>query len=165
MLLSRSVPQEFRDRVHGVAPQGRASRGWWQNPRLGVQPSRAAARYAISLAIVIIAEHVPFALLRSELPMSQWSTNWLGYSCYDAIVVTAKDAEEMPPPVQLAVRRYLECGGTLLVHGREVPAAFSQGGDSDGNGGYFVGLGHVLAAGRNETDWNATHRKLTRAPL
>ena len=168
LLLSRSVPQEFHDRVHGVAPAGKGISGMVAKslgsgvrslpvPRRGM-PFPSPSSSSPSTA--------PFALLRSELPMSQWSTNWLGYSCYDAIVVTAKDAEEMPPPVQLAVRRYLECGGTLLVHGREVPAAFSQGGDSDGNGGYFVGLGHVLAsAGRNETDWNATHRKLTRTPL
>ena len=43
-------------------------------------------------------------------------------------LLTAKEAEQMPPQVQLAVRRYLECGGTLLIHGRKVPAVFSQGG-------------------------------------
>ena len=102
-----------------------------------------------------------FAFLRSELPVGQWSPNWLGYSCYDAIVLTGKEAEEMPPQVQLAVRRYLECGGTLLIHGQNVPAAFSQGGTTDGEGGYRIGLGRVAASHHGgKADWNATYKKL-----
>ncbi|MDY0170360.1 MAG: hypothetical protein RBS80_27695 [Thermoguttaceae bacterium] len=101
------------------------------------------------------------ALFRSELPVAQWSPNWLGYSCYDAIVCSEKEAVEMPPAVRLAVRRFVECGGMLLIHGRNVPAAFSEGGVPDGQGGCYVGMGHVLATLDGEkTDWNATYQKL-----
>ncbi|MDZ7616838.1 MAG: hypothetical protein U1E05_07540 [Patescibacteria group bacterium] len=101
------------------------------------------------------------ALFRSELPVSQWSPNWLGYSCYDAILCTAKEAEEMPPRVRLAVRRYVECGGMLFIHGQSVPAAFSANGTSDGKGGFYLGMGHVLPTlSGDHNDWDATFQKL-----
>jgi hypothetical protein len=132
VLISRGVPQEFRDQVRSRSSSGTAT----------------------------------LALLRSEVPVSQWSTNWLGYSCYDAILLTEKEAEEMPPQVQLAVRRYLECGGVLLIHGWKAPSALAQGGVPDGSGGYFVGLGHVaVSLGGGKADWDATYQKLTGSPL
>ena len=51
------------------------------------------------------------------LPVSAWSTNWLGFSRYDGVVVTGDDIRQMPPAVQSALRRYVECGGALLVLG------------------------------------------------
>ena len=50
-------------------------------------------------------------------PVSAWSTNWLGFSCYDGIVVTGDDIRMMPPDVQSALWRYVECGGALFVLG------------------------------------------------
>ncbi len=157
VLLSRSVPQDFRERE--IAKSGpkatvRMPRGPALPPRLpGMAPPPTT-----------IADR--FAFLRSELSVGQWSDNWLGYSCYDVIVLSGTDVEEMPPPVQLAVRRYLECGGTLLIHARDVPAAFSQGGFPDGKGGCFVGLGHAVAGlDGGQADWNATYKKLTTTPL
>ena len=55
-------------------------------------------------------------------PVSAWSTSWLGFSCYDGIVVTGDDSRTMPPDVQSAIWRYVECGGALLVlGGSELP--------------------------------------------
>ena len=89
----------------------------------------------------------PLQLLRSELPVSQWSGNWLGYSCYDVILVTQKEVEQMPAQVQSAIRRYIECGGTLLVHGQQVPVAFSQGAvRNGGKGEYWSGFGRAVAS-------------------
>lgn len=50
-------------------------------------------------------------------PVSAWSTSWLGFSCYDGIVVTGDDIRTMPPDVQSAIWRYVECGGALFVLG------------------------------------------------
>lgn len=140
VLISRGVPQEFRDREHPVPVS---------SPGTTVSP-----------------EIVSLALLRTELSVEQWSQNWLGYSCYDAIVLTAKEAEEMPPQVQLAVRRFVECGGTLLVHGREVPAALVQGGTADDLGGWPLGFGYAIAS---QTDgapgWKAIHQMLNGKPI
>ena len=74
-----------------------------------------------------------FSFFHSELPITGWSPNSLGYSCFDVVFVTAKDIEQMPPEVQLAIRRYLECGGALF-HGKKVPPVFSQNALDDGQG-------------------------------
>jgi hypothetical protein len=56
---------------------------------------------------------------RSELAPANWSTNWLGYSRYDGIVVTSGDLRSMPDEVRSAIGEYVECGGSLLVLGRD----------------------------------------------
>ena len=58
-------------------------------------------------------------------PVSAWSTSWLGFSCYDGVVVTGNDILMMPPDVQSALWHYVECGGALLVlGGRELPESW-----------------------------------------
>ena len=176
VLLSRSVPQDFRDlgltqpRAKSVAPTthtpGAATPAF---------PRRAGGLGGLAAGLAVAAAAPPtdpFALLRSEVPVSQWSPNWLGYSCYDAMVMTGKEAEEMPPQVQSAVRRFVECGGTLLIHGVKLPAVFSQGGIRGAKGVYTVGFGCAAASlddmpGRSETkteddktSWAVTWQKL-----
>jgi hypothetical protein len=142
VLLSRNVPQDFRDLGQ---PKAAAK-----------PPGRPTPAPVTSVAPPSLGTPTdPFALLRSELSVSQWSPNWLGYSCYDVIVLTGNEAEEMPPQVQLAVRRYLECGGTLLIHGPKVPAVFSQGGIHNGQGVYGVGFGCALASLADTASQNA----------
>jgi len=151
VLLSRGVPQDFRDRAgrpgEKPAPEAPGPPGYGPS---GYGPEEYGPRGP--------------ALLRSEVPVSQWSPNWLGYSCYDAILLTQREAEEMPAPAQAAVRRYLECGGELLVHGRKVPDVFSRGGLADGQGGYHVGLGRAAATSdEGEPGWDRAYRRLTAA--
>jgi hypothetical protein len=59
--------------------------------------------------------------VRSLLPAGSWSSNWLGYSRYDGIVLTAEDLRSMSAEVRSAVGQYVECGGTLLVFGDGAP--------------------------------------------
>jgi len=54
---------------------------------------------------------------RSTLPVSGWSQNWLGYTRYEAVFVTAAEMEAMPPGVRNALERYVECGGLLVILG------------------------------------------------
>ncbi len=150
VLLSRSVPRDFpRDEsADSAVPLDPAL-----DPQLHVGPG--------GMGVPGMPSDEGPALFRSELPVRQWSPHWLGYSCYDAILCSEKDVEEMPARVQLAVRRYVECGGMLFIHGRNVPAAFSEHGFADGRGGYYVGMGHVMATlDDNADDWDATYRKL-----
>ncbi|MGA2621872.1 MAG: hypothetical protein ABSF26_30085 [Thermoguttaceae bacterium] len=101
------------------------------------------------------------SLFRTDVPVSQWSPNWLGYSCYDAILLTQREAEELPAAVQLALRRYVECGGVLWVHGRKVPDVFSRDGAKDGRGGFCVGLGRAAPSSPDgEPSWERTCRLL-----
>lgn len=174
VLLSRSVPQDFKERgksKSGSASLTESASAATGSPAPGPEDPSAAAPELFSGSSTgaggtATPEPDPFQFLRSELPVSQWSHNWLGYSCYDAILLTERDAAEMPSAVQLAVRRYLECGGTLLVHGQNVPAVFSQGGVADDKGGHIVGLGYAAASlPSGESDWDATYKKLASAPI
>jgi hypothetical protein len=146
VLVSRGVPQDFRDRA-GAAPPMPGSGG--PTGFSGPTPP----------------ESLGPACLRSDVPVNQWSPNWLGYSCYDAVLLTGQEVDQMPAPVQAALRRYVECGGTLVVHGQKVPDVFSRDGRADGTGGYQVGLGRVVASSNGgEPTWEAAYRRLTEGP-
>lgn len=56
-------------------------------------------------------------LLRSELPMSQWSESWLSYSPYDAIALNQADLKMLSPAAFNALWSYVECGGNLFIFG------------------------------------------------
>lgn len=58
-----------------------------------------------------------FNAVRSETPVADWSTTWLGYSSYDGVVLTAEEMRAIPEPASSALIRYTECGGALLVIG------------------------------------------------
>ncbi|MGH7225580.1 MAG: hypothetical protein ACRELF_20375, partial [Gemmataceae bacterium] len=47
-----------------------------------------------------------------------WSKNWLGYSRYDGILVTADELRSFPADVRAALWQYVETGGALLVLGK-----------------------------------------------
>ncbi len=163
VLLSRSVPRDFpteaflkrRDKARMSASGPEVEDAPFEEPEWHTGPSGP-----------YLSTQTPeelLALLRSEVPVSQWSPNWLGYSCYDAIVCSEREAEEMPPAVALALRRYVECGGTLLIHGHKVPAAFSENAVPDGKGGHYAGMGHVAVTGAD--DWDAAYGKLVDSRL
>jgi hypothetical protein len=146
ILLSRSVPQDFRERREWTRPEGAPPS---PAPRMGMPIEEVGEPSATSPV-------ANCAFLRSDVDTNQWTPNWLGYSCYDAVLLTAAEFEGMAPPLQTALRRYAECGGEVLIHGRRVPPLLSEGGELDRVTGYRVGLGHVAASGRN--NWDAAAR-------
>ncbi len=65
---------------------------------------------------------VSYETIDLGLPVSEWNTNWLGFSRYDGVIVTDEDIRQMPPDVQTALWHSVECGGALFVLGeRELP--------------------------------------------
>lgn len=64
---------------------------------------------------------VPFdgqlQFVRTETPVSAWSTSWLAYSRFDGIAVSSDDMRIMPAGARTALLQYVECGGSLLVVG------------------------------------------------
>ncbi len=58
-------------------------------------------------------------VFRADQDAAQWSTNWLGYTRYDGVVVTDADLRAMPAEVRNALGQYVECGGSLFVFGRD----------------------------------------------
>ena len=150
ILLSRSVPQNFRERREWTARQGRPPLSFDFDPATHPAVPEDGSEPGATSPVANCA------FLRSDVDTNQWTPNWLGYSCYDAVLLTAEEFEGMAPPLQTALRRYAECGGEVLIHGRRVPPLLSEGGEPDRVTGYRVGLGHVAASGRN--NWNAAAR-------
>ncbi|HEY7330593.1 MAG TPA: hypothetical protein VH592_23335 [Gemmataceae bacterium] len=51
-----------------------------------------------------------------------WSSNWLAYTRYDGIIITAEELNALPTETQTALWQYVETGGPLLVLGQtELP--------------------------------------------
>ena len=109
-----------------------------------------------------------YQIIDLGLPVSAWSTNWLGFSRYDGIVVTGDDIRRMPPDVQSAIWRYVECGGALFVlGGRELPESWGLqeslkselSADSARIAAYDVGFGQCIVspemdtAGLDQNQW------------
>ena len=69
-----------------------------------------------------------YELIDLGFPVSAWSTDWLGFSRYDGVVVTNQDIQQMPSDVQSALWEYVECGGALLVlGGNNLPDNWASG--------------------------------------
>lgn len=83
--------------------------------------------------------------LRSELPVSEWSPQWLGYTCYDVVLLTREEAESLTADVGRALHRYAESGGMILVHGvplaTAIPETLRNPTDKANHGLYRIGFG------------------------
>jgi hypothetical protein len=87
------------------------------------------------------------SMLRAELPSAQWSENWISYTPFDGILLSASDFTAMPPAVATALWRYAECGGQLVIFGEATPPDpwSKMEKDSVENGRiYGVGLGQCF---------------------
>lgn len=71
--------------------------------------------------------------VRADQDTKEWSTNWLGYTRYDGIAVTAAEWRAMPADVKNAIGQYVECGGSLLVIGAnpQLPGSWKLKPDPD----------------------------------
>ena len=65
--------------------------------------------------------------VKHKLGMSEWSSNWMAYGHFDAIVLAAADYDNLPAPAREAVHRYTELGGCLIVIGQTtMPASWQK---------------------------------------
>ncbi|HEY7180195.1 MAG TPA: hypothetical protein VIC84_02200, partial [Blastocatellia bacterium] len=55
------------------------------------------------------------AYLAYESPMPEWSANWVAYSSFDGVVITAEELRDAPDAARTALWRFAECGGSLLI--------------------------------------------------
>ena len=105
-----------------------------------------------------------YELIDLGFPVSAWSTDWLGFSRYDGVVVTSEDVRKMPSDVQSALWEYVECGGALLVlGGNNLPdnwtsrvemsdKSVSMSANRVGFGEFFVSA-EMDTASLNQTQW------------
>ena len=94
----------------------------------------------------------------SEMTCRQWSSNYLAYVCFNAVVITEREQSEMTADILLALRRYAEAGGEVVVIidkpeanrvGRGINAILIDGARKDTPVIYRVGLGSVYSDERN----------------
>src|SRR4030095_6585810 len=63
------------------------------------------------------------AYLAYKSPTPEWSANWVGYSSFDGVMITAEELSGAPEAVRSALWRFAECGGSLvIIGGWEIPA-------------------------------------------
>ena len=105
ILISRNVDATDLHTHAGMILGPLASKSGFSAPSIGFPPSSSGGSSA------------PYQTIDLGLPVSQWSTSWLGFSRYDGVVLTDDDVRQMPPDVQSALWRYVECGGALFVLG------------------------------------------------
>jgi hypothetical protein len=88
------------------------------------------------------------AYLAYKSPMSEWSGNWIGYSGFDAMFITAEEMREAPESVRAALLRYVECGGAMVLIGQwDVPKswqAWRKTAPGNNETYYSVGFGRIV---------------------
>jgi hypothetical protein len=110
------------------------------------------------------ATRINAQFIRSDMPVSVWTSHWLGYSRYDGIVLTREDMQELQSgsndtrAVLRALWQYAETGGVLLVLGPgsvAVPQGWTRHVvDREGLKSHQVGFGECLVASdRNSDKW------------
>lgn len=101
------------------------------------------AKKSVPSTTKLVHENVEFIPSRSFV--EDWSANWLGYTRYDGIVVTNEDLRSMPTSVQLALQRYVEGGGSLLVLGSwQAPESWRFKQEQMGFFVYYAGFGECI---------------------
>src|SRR5262245_23048743 len=87
-----------------------------------VNRSRLMSEATVEAGLTDKSGAIYTAYLPYDLPLNEWSANWLGYTQFDGVVISAEELRELPSGVRSALWSYLECGGSLLVIGPwEVP--------------------------------------------
>jgi hypothetical protein len=95
-------------------------------------------------------------LKKTDLPMLLWGTSWLGYSCYDGVVVTADEFAVAPAGVQAALLQYAETGGSLLILGKAPqlpPTWLVRNSQKEQIFFYEAGFGRCLVCPDPNFDW------------
>jgi hypothetical protein len=107
------------------------------------------------------SSHNPQATLtRAESGMAAWSPNWLAYSGYAAVALTAGEWEAAPAPVREALLRYGACGGLVLLVGQTPPPVRWILERQDVAGGSFLalGAGHWAITANSPENWTEEFR-------
>jgi len=99
---------------------------------------------------------------RSELPVSEWSSNWLGYTSYDAVVLTPAEVDTLPADVLVALQCFAQAGGTIMIYSPQEasPETFpgrlkTRNSSLNADGTIGVGFGRISMA-TDGMEWPST---------
>ncbi|MCY2931076.1 MAG: hypothetical protein NTV86_16630 [Planctomycetota bacterium] len=115
-------------------------------------PCRVLVSRRVAASPVAVACMSPATATRvaAESGPAEWSTDWLGYSRFDGVLVSDNDVAEMSSQTQNALRQYVECGGALLIAADRLPERFRPE-DQPASGIAYLGFGVAVAVLRNDT--------------
>jgi hypothetical protein len=100
--------------------------------------------------------------LSGQQPSLQWvqpfrsdEDNYLGWVRFDGVAITAKEFRELAGPVQTALLRYVECGGSLLIVGKWLaPPSWQLQKKSVGRlVSYSAGFGECMVVLEEDYNW------------
>jgi hypothetical protein len=99
---------------------------------------------------------------QSQVRATVWSGDWLSYSRYDGITITADEFNALPAEARSALWRYVETGGVLLVAGpadlRGLSAVTKTTRDSARWTMVHAGFGQCFVSPDAQADrWDAAH--------
>ncbi len=108
-------------------------------------------------------------LVTSPRPMAEWSDNWLAYTRFTGVLITAQELRQAPAAIDAALRDYVLAGGDLTVVGtgtiaENLPARWLEAWSApnhkpDESFIYDVGLGRVSVISESQlsnytaSDW------------
>ena len=98
--------------IDAVSVSGLSGNAWASDARASSDNSAQASSYSSGSSRADTIES-----LRAELPVTDWSENWLAYTPFDAMVLNAADFNSMPSGVFAAIGNYLQAGGNVFVFG------------------------------------------------
>lgn len=97
----------------------------------------------------------------SNVPVSEWSDNWLAFSRYPMIIITSEDFDMMSSGTRTALINYAECGGILVSDGElNIPSSWKKLNNKSGPWNiYSAGFGKIITTGKTfkkiaKRDWN-----------
>ncbi len=97
----------------------------------------------------------------ATLPTNQWSSNWHHYTRYDGIILTKQEFVLTPAPIQMAMWRYVEAGGSLLIEGRTtIPDPWTSFHTTESDIlTYHVGFGRCLFLKESGLEASTTYQR------
>jgi hypothetical protein len=142
---------DFRHQVAVAGSSQCPNRGELQNAlsELPLQPTRLKSGQQPSwqLQWVQQLQGVPWSFRFDD-------DNFLGWARFDGVAVTAKEFRELSGPVQTALLRYVECGGSLLMVGNwRAPPSWLLHKNVGPVVSYSAGFGECMVVPEKDYNW------------
>jgi hypothetical protein len=147
--------------IDAVAVSGPGGTQWAADARASSDNSASASSYSSGSTANMIES------LRAEMPVAEWSENWLAYTPFDMVVLQAGDLATAPPLTLAALWNYVQAGGSMVVFGNsglpEQWRSLPQKRLTEASTEYAIGLGRCLVyASENPARLEAENIKTVR---
>ncbi|MFA6956300.1 MAG: hypothetical protein WC538_10550 [Thermoanaerobaculia bacterium] len=83
--------------------------------QIHILASRSISEANLRTTLETVLRKEELTIETSARTVGEWGPNWLGLTRNDAIVLREAELADAPPPVRLAVERFVRAGGTLVI--------------------------------------------------